>query len=412
MRTEAESVRDLVRRHQSAGQALLFALTGIDEVEVSAAGAWVTGASGRRYLDCGSVSVFLLGHRHPRVVAAVEAQLHRMTGTSRAFPSVANAEAARALAAMAPPGLDKVMFLNSGTEAVEAAMKLARAATGRTPILHLEGSFHGKTLGALALTDADLLRDPVGPVVPGTMRVPRSLEAGEMVRAARPAAVFVEPVQGEGGVVDVGTGVLRALRRACDETGALLVVDEIQTGLGRCGSLWAHAEAGVEADVLLVGKALGGGVMPVSALVAHPVAFAPYDRDPLLHASTFGGNPLACAAVSGTLDVIESEAIPARAHALGARLRETLEQLVATWPQLFAGVSGRGLLLGLECRRPDVAGDFYRACLAESLLVTPCLIRPQVIRFTPPAVIGEEEMSFAAMALTAAARATNVEQTG
>ncbi len=410
--TDGEMVRDLVRRHQSSGRALLYALAGVDDVEVSAAGAWVTGASGRRYLDCGSVAVFLLGHCHPRVVAAVEAQLHRMTGTSRAFPSAVNAEAARSLAAAVPAGLDKVMFLNSGTEAVEAAMKLARAVTGRTPVLHLEGSFHGKTLGALALTDSALLREPAGPLVPGTARIRRddAEAAAEAVRQAEPAAVFAEPVQGEAGAFEVPDAVLRALRSACDDVGALLVCDEIQSGLGRCGDWWAHARAGVVPDVLLTGKALGGGVVPVSAVVARARAFTPFDRDPLLHASTFGGNPLACAAVVAALGVISDERIPERAERLGRRLRPALEGLVADWPELFAGVSGRGLLLGLACRRPDVAGDLYRACLQERLLVTPCLLRPEVIRFTPPAVLEEEELAFAEAALRAAAGVTAQEQ--
>lgn len=407
-----EAVRDLVRRHQSSGRALLYAFAGVDDVEVSAAGAWVTGASGRRYLDCGSVAVFLLGHGHPRVVEAVEAQLHTMTGTSRAFPSAVNAEAARSLAAVAPPGLDKVMFLNSGTEAVEAALKLVRAVTGRTPVLHLEGSFHGKTLGALSLTDSDLLRDPVGPVAPGTARIPAHdpEAAATAVRRVAPAAVFVEPVQGEAGAVEVPDAVMHALRAACDEVGALLVCDEIQSGLGRCGEWWAHTRSGVRPDVLLTGKALGGGVVPVSALVARPEVFGPFDRDPLLHASTFGGNPLACAAVLAALSVIGSEGIPDRAHRLGMRLRPALEGLVSAWPELFSAVSGRGLLLGLTCRRPDVAGDLYRACLQQGLLVTPCLLRPDVIRFTPPAVLEDEELAFAEAALRTAAEVTAKEQ--
>ncbi|HEY3239314.1 MAG TPA: aminotransferase class III-fold pyridoxal phosphate-dependent enzyme, partial [Acidimicrobiia bacterium] len=147
------------------------------------------------------------------------------------------------------------------------------------------------------------------------------------------------------------------------------------------------------------------------AVVARPEVFAPFDRDPLLHASTFGGNPLACAAVTAALSVIESEDIPGRAAELGKRLHPVLDGLVAGWPDLFAGVSGRGLLLGLICRRPDVAGDLYRACLQQGLLVTPCLLRPDVIRFTPPAVLEEEELAFAEAALRAAAEVTAQEQT-
>src|SRR5207244_248143 len=161
------------------------------------------------------------------------------------------------------------------------------------------------------------------PLVPGTLRISRDdpEAAAAAVARARPAAVFVEPVQGEGGMIEVGGAVLRALRRACDEVGALLVCAEIQSGLGRCGAWWAHTAADVVPDVVLAGKALGGGVMPVSALVAAPFAFAPFDRDPLLHTSTFGGNALACAAVRSTLEVIEAEDIPERARRLGERMR-------------------------------------------------------------------------------------------
>ncbi len=411
---ESPEILDLIRRHQSAGRAFLYAIAGANDVEVSAAGSWVTGASGRRYLDFGSYAVNLLGHGHPHVVAAVEEQLRRLPGSSRAFPSDVNARAAEAIAGIAPTGLTKVMLLNSGAETVEAAIKLSRAATGRTPVCHLEGSFHGKTLGALSLTDAACLREPFRPLLAEVVRLSRSHSraAANVIRGLRPAAVFVEPIQGEGGVFELGAEYLRELRLACDDAGALLVFDEVQCGLGRCGSLWAGAEAGVVPDILLAGKALGGGVMPVSALIATPAAFAPFDRDPLLHTSTFGGNPLASAAALAVVEVVTGDAVPEKARRLGRALRPILEDLIDAWPALFAAVSGRGLLLGLHCLRAEVAGLFIRNALAEGLLLTPCLTSPAVCRLTPSAYVSDGELAFAGAALTAAARATQRELEG
>ncbi|MGW1805485.1 aspartate aminotransferase family protein [Streptomyces sp. NPDC002078] len=402
---------DLVRDHQSSGRALLFRLMGATDPEVSGDGSWVTTGSGARYLDLGSFSVFLLGHGRAEVVEAVTRQSTRLSGATRTLPNAENARAAADLATSAPSGLDKVMLLNSGAEAVEAAIKLARARTGRVPLAHLAGSFHGKTVGALSLTDATLFRDGLGPLLPGVVRLPRNDADGaaEMIRRHRPAAVFAEPVQGEGGVHPLAPEYGAALREACSEAGSLLVFDEIQCGLGRCGSFWAHDDLGVRPDVLLSGKALGGGVIPVSALIATEDAFQPYDRDPLLHTSTFGGNPLAAAALTATLKVLAAEDVPGLARTAGARLAEILADLVSTWPRLFVKVTGRGALLGLHGTQPDVAGEMMRAALAEGLLLTPCLTAPSILRFTPSAFIGAQELAFVAEKLHAAARRTQRE---
>jgi putrescine aminotransferase len=406
-----EEIQELVRRHQSTGRALLFSLLRATDVEDSATGSWITGVSGERYLDLGSFAVFLLGHGHPAVVAAVREQLERMAGSSRTLPSRPPSLACAELAALAPEGLSKVMLLNSGAEVVEAAIKLARAGAGRGGLAHLEGSYHGKTAGALSLTDAAGFRRRVGPLLPGVIRLPRddAGRAAELVLGARPAAVFFEPVQGEGGVRPIAPEVARALRAACDEVGALLVADEIQAGLGRCGTLWAHEPLGVRPDVLLCGKALGGGVMPVSALVATERAYRPFDLDPLLHSSTFGGNPLAAAAVLAALQVIRDERVPERAAAVGAGLRVVLDRLVAAWPALFGRVTGRGAFLGLHGTRPDVTAEMMRAALAERLLLTPCLTAPEVLRFTPSVFLAETELAFVEAALHRAARVAAAE---
>ena len=401
----AEDVQELVRRHQSTGRALLFSLLRATDAEATASGSWITGESGTRYVDLGSFAVFLLGHGHPAVLAAVRDQLDRMAGTSRTLPSRPAGLAARELAGLAPDGLEKVMFLNSGAEAVEAAIKLARATTGRPGLAHLAGSYHGKTAGALSLTDAAAFRRQVGPLLPGVLRLPRDDpgRAAELIAEHQPAAVFFEPVQGEGGVHPLAPAMAVALRQACDEVGALLVADEIQAGLGRCGALWAHTALGVVPDVLLSGKALGGGVLPVSALVATPRAYRPFDLDPLLHSSTFGGNPLAAAAVLGALGVIRDDDVPGHAARVGAALREVLDRLVDAWPELFAGVTGRGAFLGLHSTRADVSAEMMRSALAERVLLTPCLTAPAVLRFTPSAFLAGDDLAFVESALHRAA---------
>lgn len=404
-----DRVHELIRTHQSTGRALLYALQGRLDVEVSASGSWVRGAFGDEYLDFGSYGVFLLGHGHQEVVRAVAKQLGTLSGTTRVFPVAENAEAAAALAALAPPGLTKVMFLNSGAEAVEAALKLARAKTGRSSVWHLERSFHGKTIGALSLTDSTILRSRSGPLLADTRAMSRSdaAEAADLVIRGRPAAVFVEPVQGEGGIYEVLPGYLKAMREACSRSGSLLVCDEIQCGLGRTGTVWATDATGVVPDILLAGKALGGGLLPVSAIIARPEAFEPFDRDPLLHTSTFGGNPLASAAVVAATHVVRSEDVGGRAARLGVDVSEVLQCLVSEYPHLFRAVSGRGLMLGLHCIRPEIAGMMIRSCLAQRILVTPCLISPNVIRITPSAFIAGDEMKFAKTALLAAAADTS-----
>ncbi|MGL4340008.1 MAG: aspartate aminotransferase family protein [Rhodoglobus sp.] len=390
-------VHDLTRLHQSSGRSLLYSMIGATDVEESSKGAWITTRSGSEFLDLGSYGVFLLGHSHSQVVSAVRDQLERLPGSSRSFPSMISAAAPAALSAVAPPGLTKVMVLNSGAEAVEAALKLARASTGRTSLAHLESSFHGKTMGALSLTDSAVFRKSLGPLLDDVIRLPRdnSERAAAMILENQPAAVFAEPVQGEGGVYPLTAEFAQALRAACDEVGALLVFDEIQSGLGRTGEMWAHDPLGVIPDIMTVGKALGGGIIPVSAIVATTQAFRPYDLDPLLHTSTFGGNPLGSAAMVASLDVISAQDVPAQAGDVGVRLRTILAELVDLWPKLFAGVTGRGSFLGLQCRRPDIAGEMIRATLAERLLVTACLTAPSTLRFTPSAFLRDEELEFA-----------------
>jgi putrescine aminotransferase len=260
------------------------------------------------------------------------------------------------------------------------------------------------TFGALSLSDAAPFREPVAPLVPQVKRLSRS-DVGAAVaaiRSGRPAAVVVEAVQAESGVVELTTEYLRAVRAACDETGSLLIADEVQCGLGRCGTRQAIDAAGVVPDVLILGDA-SGGVVPAAVVVTRPEVFAPFDRDPSLHASASGGHPLAATALAATIEVVLEDDVPAQACALGARVHTLLTKLQVSSPDVFARVTGRGLMLGLHCRRQSVARRFVRSCLARGILLVPCLVRPDVVRVSPPVVLADGDLRWLEGALAEAA---------
>ena len=403
--SDCEAVLDIIRRRQGPGRALLHRIVGPHDLELRSEGSWIYGLGDRPYLDFGSFAVFLLGHRHPAVIGAVRDQLDRMALSARTFASPVVAAALEAIASTSPPGLTKVMLLNTGADAVEAAIKLARLTTGRRGLVHLTGSFHGKTAGALSITDSPFLRQPFLPLLGDVSRAPRDSpdDAAAVVEQKKPGAVFVEAIQGEGGIYELSAPLLQALRAACDNVGALLIADEIQCGLGRSGAMWAVENSGIVPDVLLMGKALGGGVLPASAVVATPEAFAPFNRDPMLHTSTFASSPIAAAAVDATIRVIFDEDVPARSARAGFHLRSILDDAANVAPEAIVGIRGRGLMLGIECSSPSVAGDLLRSCAHSGVLLTPCLSAPHILRVLPSAFVSDSELSYARTALMASA---------
>lgn len=407
--TQPLDVEAAYRRHLSAGRARLGALLG-GQVEVGAEGCRVLDAQGEAYLSCGGYGAFLLGHGHPRVVAAVQAQAARRALATRLFLDPVQAAAAAALAAVAPAGLDHVYFGTSGADAVEAALKLARL-HGRRWLIGTHGGFHGKTAGALSVSGNPVLRDPFAPLLDQVLHVPFD-DADALARALAQvgpdaACVVVEPLQAEGGVRLPSPGYLAAVADACRAHGALLVVDEIATGLGRAGAWWACQQEGVTPDLLLAGKALGGGVVPVGAVLATAAAFAPFGRDPFIHSATFAGAPLAMAAVQATLDVLADEDVPARADALGRRLLAGLRRALAD--ALAAGIAvdvrGRGLLIGVELASPALAGNFEYELVARRVIPNHCLNHHSVVRLTPPVGLGEREVGWLLDAAAGAAAA-------
>ncbi|MER6786904.1 aminotransferase class III-fold pyridoxal phosphate-dependent enzyme [Streptomyces sp. NPDC000658] len=395
------------RRFLSKGRASLGEMFGGD-VEVAAEGPWIHTAAGRRILNCGGYGVFLMGARHPRVVAEVTRQLNTNPVATRLLLEPAVVDAAEALVEIVPSGLRKVHFAGAGTEAVEAAIKLARA-QGKHHLISMELGYHGKTMGALSLTAKDVFQQPFRPLLPQVSHVPYGDAAAlerELSRHPGEACVIVEPVQGEAGVIVPPEGYLRDVARLCRQYQALFVLDEIQTGLGRLGTWWGADREGVLPDVLLVGKGLAGGVVPVSAMVATPEAFRPFDKDPFIHTSTFSGNPLAMAAARGAIAAIKEDSLVERAAELGELLLTELERIAR---KRLGGrlreVRGAGLLIGLEFTVPGLAGELLLELIGAGVLANHSLNSSTVMRLTPPAVLTGTDVQFLLDAFERAAHA-------
>ncbi|MGW1019331.1 aspartate aminotransferase family protein [Streptomyces niveus] len=390
--TARDDVIGLYRRHVNSGLARLAELTGAPVV-VRAEGDHLYTAEGEQLLNCGGFSVFLLGHGYPPVVDAVCQQLRTMSITGPMIFHEQLAQAARTLADACPDGLEYVYLTNSGAEAVETALKLARM-NGRRHVVSTDGGFHGKTMGALSVTGREVFRTPCEPLPGPVDFVPYGDSDALAARLTAATCVIVEPVQGEGGVRIPPPGYLRRVADACRSAGALLVVDEIQTGLGRTGPLWAVEEEGVTPDMLLSGKALGGGVVPVGAVVATPEVFAPLNRDPVLHTSTYGGSPLASVALRHTVEAVLREEVPRRTRELEVRLRQLLEERLAGCRHLVREVRGRGALFGVEFHQPSLAGEFVLGLQERSVVVCPTANALSTVRLTPSAFFGEPELEW------------------
>lgn len=363
------------------GQALMNTFGSPQRVLVRGEGCYVWDADGRRYLDLlGGLAVNSLGHAHPLLVSAVTAQLATLGHVSNFFASAPQIALAERLLDLlgAPAGAGRVFFANSGTEVNEAAFKIARR-TGRPNVVATEGGFHGRTMGALALTGKPAIREPFEPLPPGVTFVPYGdAEALAAAVDADTAAVFLEPVQGEGGVVPAPAGYLAAAREITERAGALLVVDEIQTGIGRCGDWFAHTAEGIVPDVVTVAKGLGGG-FPIGACIG--LGRAADLLGPGAHGTTFGGNPVAAAAGLAVLHAVERDGLLDNARAVGAHLRA---EVLALGHPLVRGVRGRGLLLGIELAAP-LAASVVSAALGAGFVVN--AVTPDTIRLAPPLIL-------------------------
>ena len=363
-----------------------------------ASGCVIEDVDGNRFLDFNAgIAVTATGHCHPAVVAAIEEQSRNLIhycSSDWYVPSYT--ELCERLAAVAPVrGAARVFLGNSGTEAVEAAIKLARHATGRPNLIAFRGAFHGRTLGSLSLTASKArYRAGFGPLLPGVFHAPYG-EPGGVERTvfaglSRPddvAAIFVEPIQGEGGYVVPPSGWLAELRALCDAHGIVLVVDEVQSGVGRTGRMWATEHEGVEPDVLLAGKGLASG-LPLSAVIARADLMR---WEPGMHGSTFGGNPVACAAALATLDLVQHGLMAAAAES-GAYLRARLEELAVSH-HVIRDVRGRGLMLGVELPDHDAAVHVEQSAFQRGLIVLTA--GEATVRLSPPLVVSRAEIDTA-----------------
>ncbi len=370
---------------------------------VKGEGAWLVAEDGQRYLDLGAgIAVNALGHAHPALVAALTEQAGNLWHTSNLYRIPAQQRLADAL--VDKTFADTVFFTNSGTEACELAVKMARrywydrGQPDRTRILAFEGAFHGRSSAGIAAAGSEKMTKGFGPLLPGFTQLPFGDHAALDAAARAPdvAAILVEPVQGEGGIRVLPDACLKGLRDLCDETGALMILDEVQCGMGRTGRLFAHEWAGVTPDIMMVAKGIGGG-FPLGAVLATEAAAAAMTAG--THGSTYGGNPLACAVGAKVMEIVADDAFLAEVNRKAGLLRQSLEGLVASHPDVFEEVRGAGLMLGLKCRLPNT--DIVAAGYARNLLTVPAA--DNVIRILPPLNISDADLAEAVRRLDAAA---------
>jgi putrescine aminotransferase len=421
-----EQDRDkVVENHKSylnASLAMMLGLLNFDKQFVKAEGIHVWDSQGNRYLDfLGAYGALNLGHNHPKVLAALDRVREQPNLLQASLGTIAGA-LAKNLALITPGELRRSFFGNSGAEAVEGALKLARAATGRSGLVYCRNSFHGKTMGALSVTGREKYQKTFTPLIPDCRPVPfGNLEALDAVLREKTCAAFiVEPIQGEGGIILPPEGYLSGARQICSRHGTLLIFDEIQTGFGRTGKMFACQHDGITPDILCLAKSLGGGIMPIGAYITTDGvwkrAYGSMEKA-LLHTTTFGGNTWAAAAAIAALDVIYEENLPEQARVNGDYLQAGLNKLKEKYP-LLKDVRGRGLMVGIEFNQPGglaakatfglasrLSEEYLGSLVAGELLNKHRIItaytlnNPNVIRLEPPLNVGREELDILLEAL-------------
>ncbi|KMK67940.1 aspartate aminotransferase family protein [Puniceibacterium sp. IMCC21224] len=359
---------------------------------VKGEGSWLIEADGRRFLDLGAgIAVNVMGHAHPVLVAALTEQAGSLWHVSNLYQIPQQQKLADLL--VEHTFADTVFFTNSGTESCELAVKMARkywydkGQTERTDIITFAGSFHGRSSAGIAAAGSEKMIKGFGPILPGFVHLPwGDLDALKAAVSDTTAAILIEPVQGEGGIRPLSDADLQNLRALCDETGTLLILDEVQCGMGRTGRLFAHEWAGITPDIMMVAKGIGGG-FPLGAVLATEEAASGMTAG--THGSTYGGNPLACAVGCAVMEYVADPDFLADVNARAGTLRQKLEGLVAAHPDVFEEVRGAGLMIGLKCRVPN--GDVLQACYGQELITVPAA--DNVIRLLPPLTITPDEIA-------------------
>jgi putrescine aminotransferase len=371
-------------------------------IEWSGEGSILRDVLGREYIDClGGFGIFSAGVNHPRIVEAVVSQMKRMALNSQELLEPWRGALARLLAEVTPGALNNSFFINNGTDAIEGALKLTRLYTKRHTFISTLSGFHGKSFGSLSLMGKAMFREPFQQGMQDVLFVPfgdaMAMEQ-EFIRAeavgTHIAGVVLEPVQGEAGAVVPPDEYFPRVRELCTRYGALLIADEVQTGMGRTGKLWGVDHWNVVPDIMCLGKSLGGGVMPLSAFISTAEIWEVMIPNPIIHSTTFGGNPLACAAGIAAIEVTLDEDLPGQAATKGAMLLEALEQLRGRYPQVLKSARGRGLLVGMEFPRREIGWKVAAGLFKRGVLVAGTYANAQVIRLEPalgidPAVLLE-----------------------
>jgi putrescine aminotransferase len=380
----------------SPQKARVMKAAGLDIIEGKRSGPWVWDLDGTRYLDCfTSAGSFNVGRRNPRVVAAAHAAVDELDNGNFLLCSRQKAQLAAKLAEVAPGQLSCTMFGSGGGEAIDFAIKLARGATRRPRIVSAVDGYHGHTGFALSAAGRASFREPFEPLMPEFVQVPfGDLDAMSEILDERTAAVLLEPIQGEGGIVVPPPGYLAGVRAACDRVGALLMLDEIQTGLGRTGRWWASEHEGVVPDVMTVAKSLGGSLVPISAAVFTPQLREFLIPNPFIHLSTFGGSDLACAIALEVIDLIQETGLVEHAAAMGERLFAGLHAIAAAHPEVISDVRGRGLMAGVQYAEDSLGPRMSYHLARHGVLAIYSGNQPAVMRFMPALVVGEEEIDF------------------
>lgn len=361
------------------------------------------GLYGEEFIDClGGFGIYTCGHRNPQIMDTVKAQLDHQALHSQELLDPLRGYLAKAVADITPGDLKHCFFTNGGAEAVEMALKLARIATGGRWYISTVGAFHGKSMGAISMGGKNTYRVPYTPMVQqvqhveygnaeDTRKAIRNLVAvGEKV-----AAVIVEPIQGEAGIIVPPEGYLKELREICDEYNVALIFDEIQTGMGRTGTMWRCEYEGVTPDIMTFGKAFGGGIMPITGIICRPHMWTQelIDNPWLLGSPTFGGNPVCCAAALATIKFMVDNDIPGECKRKGVIIKEGLEKLKAKYPTVIDDVRGTGLMLAVEFCKSDVGYSVAKGLFARGVMTAGTLVNAKCIRFEPAAVITEEQIA-------------------
>ena len=360
------------------------------------------GLYGEEFIDClGGFGIYTCGHRNPEILDTVKAQLDHQALHSQELLDPLRGYLAKAVADITPGDLQYCFFTNGGAEAVEMALKLARIATGGRWYISTVGAFHGKSMGAISMGGKNTYRVPYTPMVQQVQHVEygNAEDARKAIKnliavGEKVAAMIVEPIQGEAGIIVPPAGYLKELREICDEYGVALIFDEIQTGMGRTGTMWRCEAEGVTPDIMTFGKAFGGGIMPITGIICRPHMWTQelVDNPWLLGSPTFGGNPVCCAAAIATIKYMIDNDIPGQCKEKGEYLKAGLEKLWKKYPTVIDEVRGTGLMLAMEFKTSDVGYSVAKGMFARGVITAGTLVNSKCVRFEPAAVITKEQM--------------------